>query len=85
VARDEHGPALLREPAQEAPQPVDGRGIEAVGRLVENQQLGVAEQGPGQSSRCRMLVTAIIRREVGVMATSAAVVALLAARAQGWL
>jgi hypothetical protein len=33
----------------------------------------------------RALVSAILRREIGVMATSAAIVALLAARAQEWL
>jgi hypothetical protein len=33
----------------------------------------------------REFVTAVLRRELGVMATSAAIVAVLAARAQGWL
>jgi hypothetical protein len=33
----------------------------------------------------RAFVAAILRREIGVMATSAAIVAVLAARAQGWL
>jgi hypothetical protein len=33
----------------------------------------------------RAFVAAILRREIGVMATSAGIVALLAARAQGWL
>ncbi|HEY8536117.1 MAG TPA: hypothetical protein VIL25_06695 [Vicinamibacterales bacterium] len=31
------------------------------------------------------LIVAILRREIGVMATSAGIVAVLAARAQGWL
>ena len=35
--------------AQELPQPVDALGVEAVGRLVEDQHLGVAEQGAGQA------------------------------------
>jgi hypothetical protein len=33
----------------------------------------------------RAFITAVLRRELGVMATSAAIVALLATRAQGWL
>ena len=33
----------------------------------------------------RAFVTAVLRRELGVMATSAGIVAVLAARAQGWL
>jgi hypothetical protein len=33
----------------------------------------------------RAFVAAILRREIGVMASSAAIVAVLAARAQGWL
>jgi hypothetical protein len=33
----------------------------------------------------REFITAVLRRELGVMATSAGIVALLAARAQGWL
>jgi hypothetical protein len=33
----------------------------------------------------RAFVAAILRREIGVMATSAGIVAVLAARAQGWL
>jgi hypothetical protein len=53
---------------------LDQRGLEG-GADVAN--LPQAEQ--------HALVAAIVRREVGVMATSAAVVALLAARAQGWL
>jgi hypothetical protein len=33
----------------------------------------------------RAFVTAVLRRELGVMATSAGIVAVLAARAQGWI
>ena len=33
----------------------------------------------------RAFITAVVRRERGVMATSAAIVAVLAARAQGWI
>jgi hypothetical protein len=33
----------------------------------------------------REFITAVLRRELGVMATSAGIVAVLAARAQGWL
>ena len=33
----------------------------------------------------RAFITAVLRRELGVMATSAAIVAVLAARAQGWI
>jgi hypothetical protein len=53
---------------------LDRAGLEdaqAVGRLPEARQ--------------RALVDAIIRREVGVMAASALVVSVLAARAAGWL
>jgi len=33
----------------------------------------------------REFITAVLRRELGVMATSAGIVAVLAARAQGWI
>jgi hypothetical protein len=48
VAGDEHGPALGGQVADQAAQPVDALGVEAVGRLVEDQHLAVAEQGGGQ-------------------------------------
>ena len=48
VARDEHGLARGGEPAHERSQPVDALGVEAVGRLVEDQELGVAQQGGGE-------------------------------------
>ena len=57
-----------------APTLLDQHGLESgadVAKLPEDEQ--------------RALVAAIIRREIGVMAASAAVVALLALRAQGWL
>ncbi len=53
---------------------LDQRGLEGgkdVAKLPEPEQ--------------RALIAAILRREVGVMATSAAIVTVLAARAQGWL
>jgi hypothetical protein len=53
---------------------LDKRGFESgadVGKLPENEQ--------------RAFVTAVLRRELGVMATSAFIVATLAARAQGVL
>ena len=53
---------------------LDARGLEgasAVGRLPEREQ--------------REIVLAILRREMGVMASSAVVVALLGLRAAGWL
>ena len=46
---------------------------------------GSAEVAELPEDEQRELVRAIVRREVGVMATSAVVVALLATRAQGWL
>src|SRR6266545_1545291 len=44
VARDKDRPALFGEPAQEPPKPVDAGRIEPACRLVEHEQLGVAEQ-----------------------------------------
>jgi hypothetical protein len=44
VAGDEDGPALLDEVAQKAAQPADALRVEAVGRLVEEQHVRVAEQ-----------------------------------------
>src|SRR4029453_18417607 len=48
VAGHQHGPALVGQAADQFAQPVDALGVEAVGRLVEDQDLGVAEQGGGQ-------------------------------------
>ncbi len=45
MAGDEHRPAFGGEAAEKVAQPADAFGIEAVGRLVEDQQLGLAEQG----------------------------------------
>jgi hypothetical protein len=53
---------------------LDSRGFEGgadIERLPETEQRG--------------FITAVLRRELGVMATSAGIVAVLAARAQGWL
>jgi hypothetical protein len=44
VAGDEHAAALRGEPAQERAQPGDALRVEAVGRLVEHQDLRVAQQ-----------------------------------------
>jgi len=44
VAGDEHGAALVAEATQETPDIPDAGGIEAVGRLVENQQLRVLQE-----------------------------------------
>ena len=45
VAGDQHGAALLvGQVPQEAAQPLDALGVQAVGRLVEHQDRGVAEQ-----------------------------------------
>jgi hypothetical protein len=49
VAGDEHGPALVGQPADQAAQPVDALRVEAVGRLVQDQDVGVAQQGGGQA------------------------------------
>ena len=48
VARDEHRAAPGREGAQEVAQPADAFGIEAVRRLVEDEQLRLAEQRGGE-------------------------------------
>ena len=44
VGRDEHGAALGGELAQEAADPADALGVEAVDRLVEHEHARVAEQ-----------------------------------------
>ena len=46
VARDEHGASLRRERAQEVAQPAHPLGIETVRRLIQDQQLRIAEQCP---------------------------------------
>jgi hypothetical protein len=48
VARDEDRLALRREVAQELAQPTDPFGVQAVGRLVEQQDLRVTQQGCGE-------------------------------------
>ena len=49
VAGDEDRAALVvRQVAEEAAQPLDALGVQAVGRLVEDEDGGVAEQGGGQ-------------------------------------
>ena len=44
----EHGAALGGEAPQEVAQPAHAGGVEAVGRLVEHEHRGVAEQGGGE-------------------------------------
>jgi hypothetical protein len=44
VAGHEHGPALVAQATQEAPDIPDPRRIQAVGRLVEHQQLRILQQ-----------------------------------------
>jgi len=46
IVADHHDAALVG--AQEIAEPVDGVGVEVVGRLVQEKRLGVAEQDPGQ-------------------------------------
>jgi hypothetical protein len=45
VRRQQHGAAVVGEVAKKSAHPADARRVEAVGRLVEDQHLGVAEQG----------------------------------------
>ena len=49
VARHEHGPALVAERTQQLADLLDPGRIEAVGRFVEDQQLGVLEERLGQA------------------------------------
>ena len=48
VRGDQHGPPLGGQVAHEVAQPGDALGVEAVGRLVEDEHLGVADQRGGQ-------------------------------------
>src|SRR5665648_892303 len=49
VARNQDGAPFTGEVAQEAPQPDDAFGIESVGGFIEDEDLGIAEQGCRQS------------------------------------
>jgi hypothetical protein len=49
VARHQHGSAPVGERPQEPPQPVDALWVEAVGRLVEDQDLRLAQERAGQA------------------------------------
>ena len=50
VGRQDHGPALLAaERGDQVPHAARGEGIEVRGGLVEEQQLGVVDEGSGQS------------------------------------
>ena len=55
---------------------LDKRGLESGAEVAK-----LPREGKWQSA----FVTGVLRRELGVMATSAFIVAVLAARAQGWL
>jgi hypothetical protein len=46
VAGDQHGAALVGEVAQQLPHPPDALGVQAVHRLVQHEDVGVAEQRP---------------------------------------
>ena len=63
--RDDRARVLL----QEALQPVDRLGVEVVGRLVEQQQVGVAEEQAGE--RHAALLAAGERGDVGVVGRAA--------------
>ena len=67
VVGDRHDRAgvLLQEPLE----PVDRLGVEVVGRLVEQQQVGVAEEQPGE--RHAPLLAAGQGRDVGVVGRAA--------------
>ena len=49
VAGEEDGPAALGVGLEQAAHPADAGGVEPVGRLVEDQHRGVAEQGVGDA------------------------------------
>ena len=52
MTRDENrGPALLVEIEEDVAGAGDGDGVQTVGGLVENEQLGVAEDGGGDAER----------------------------------
>ena len=63
--RDDRARVLLEEPLE----PVDRLGVEVVGRLVEQQQVGVAEQQPAQRDAAPL--AAGQRRDVGVVGRAA--------------
>ena len=48
MAGDEHGASRRGVGAQEVAQPVDAFGVEAVGGLVQDEDVGVAEEGGGE-------------------------------------
>ena len=48
VARDEHRATLLGEPSEEVPEVAAQHRVQADGRLVEDEHLGIADQGAGQ-------------------------------------
>ena len=63
--RDDGAGVLVQEPLE----PLDRLGVEVVGRLVEQQQVGVLEQQPGE--RHAPLLAAGQGRDVGVVGRAA--------------
>jgi hypothetical protein len=66
VRREQHGAAAVGEVAQQPAHPAHSLGVEAVGRLVEDQDLGVAEERVRQAEALahaqRVLAHALARR-----------------------
>ena len=54
VGRQQDGAAARGVPGQQAPHPVDARGVEAVRRLVEDQDRGSPSSAWASPSRCRI-------------------------------
>src|SRR5450755_3332796 len=65
VARDQHGPALGGKRAQEVAQPANSLRVEAVGGLVEHEQLRVAEQRRGEREPLAHARRVLARATVG--------------------
>ncbi len=66
VRRDEHGPAAVRDAlAHEAPEIEGGQRIEAACRLVEEKDLGVADQAAGDGRTLLHPGREVVHRHVG--------------------
>ena len=68
VARDEDRPARIGQVAQLRPQAVDPGRVEAVGRLVEDEQLRVVQEGRGDAeplAHPQRVVVDVDRRPIG--------------------
>ena len=94
VARHEHRAAAAGEVGEVVAQPADAVGVEAVGRLVEQQDLRVAEQGAGEGEAlphaegepAGALVGGRLEPDLGQhLVDPAAGIALMAAMARRWL